>query len=322
MKVIIGCVLSFVSCAVWAIDRGINYDPAHSSEYTNAQIKNNLQGMKNEINKDFHIVRNAGFSFIKTFYSVVGTVDGKQTANIADLACPLNLQIMLGVYEFDPGKDNCSSWCDIARKQQVDRAIESVNKYNTAGKKCIVGVVVGNEDVYNWNFTQPNTLVQKNISDDIARIKKAIGGKAPVGTAQQDGALIKLATKDPNNIIGKLDFVGVNIYPYWSAEHPDVTVAKTEFTNRFNAIKTIQQYQGKELIVTEEGWPSQYSAGQNPNASLPNEITYYQWWQGRVDEFDSYYFGLFDKQPTNGDADKFFGLCTSDRKDKVLKNCD
>ncbi|TAL63399.1 MAG: hypothetical protein EPN84_05080 [Legionella sp.] len=324
MKAVAGCLLSLMSYSVWAIDRGINYDPAHSSAYTNAQIQNNLQGMKNEISKDMQIVHNAGFSFIKTFYSMISTVDGKQTANIADLACPLNLQVMLGVYEFDPGKDNCSNWCDIARKQQVDKAIESVNKYNSGGKKCIVGVAVGNEDIYNWNFTQPNTLMQKHIAEDIAQIKKAIGGKAPVGTAQQDGALIQLAgkDKDPNGIIGKLDFVGVNIYPYWSAEHPNVDAAKEEFAKRYQAIKNISQYQGKELIVTEEGWPSQFSSGQNPNASLANEIAYYKWWQERVDDFDSYYFGLFDKQPTNGDADKFFGLCTPDRKDKVIKNCD
>lgn len=322
MKVLYGCILSALTCSAWAIDRGINYDPAHSKQYTDAQVKNNLQVMKSEISKDMQTARSAGFNLIKTFYSVVSTVDGKQKVNLADLVCPLNLQMMVGVYEFDPGKDNCSNWCDIARKQQVDSAIASVNKYNSGGKKCIVGVAVGNEDIYNWNFTQPNTLIQQHIAQDIATIKKAIGGKAPVGTAQQDGALLQLVKNDPNGIIDKLDFVGANIYPYWSAEHPNIEAAKTEFANRYNAIKGQNRFQGKEIIVTEEGWPSQYNSGQNPNASLPNEISYYQWWQGRVDEFDSYYFGLFDKQPTNGDADKFFGLCTSDSKDKVLKNCD
>lgn len=319
MKSLLGGMLALITCSAWAVDRGINYDPAHSKAYTDAQIQNNLQGMKNEINHDLQTAQRAGYTIIKTFYSGISTVDGQQTATMAELACPMNLKLMLGVYEFDPGKDNCGSWCDIARKQQVDYAISSVNKYNTSGKNCIIAIAVGNEDVYNWNFTEPNTLMQKHIAEDIATLKSALGNKVIIGTAQQDGALLKLAGNDPAGIIAKLDFIGANIYPYWSSQHPDVNAAKTEFTNRYEAIKN--QFSGKRIIVTEEGWPSQYSSGQNPNASLPNETSYYQWWQGRTDDFDSYYFGLYDKQPLNGDADKFFGLCTSDRKDKVIAGC-
>jgi len=322
MKLFLTCFFSVVACSVWAVDKGINYDPAHSKTYTDAQIQNNLQVMKNEITKDMQVAQRAGFTIVKTFYSMISTVDGKQEAKIADIACPMNMQLMLGVYEFAPGSDNCSNWCDIAREKQVQHAIESVNKYNVNGKKCIVGIVVGNEDIYNWNFTQPNKLVQQHIAEDIKKIKQAIGDKAPVGSAQQDGAFLKLAGNDPYGIIPQLDFVGANIYPYWSAQHPDVTAGKSEFTNRFEAIKKQPQFQGKEIIVTEEGWPSQFSSGQNPNASVASERDYYQWWQSRSDDFDSYYFGLFDKQPTNGDADKFFGLCTYDRKDLIINSCD
>ena len=321
MKPLITCVLSLVTLSSWAVDRGINYDPAHSKAYTDAQIQNNLSVMKSEIAKDLQDAQQAGFSVVKTFYSGISTVDGKQTATIAELACPMNLQLMLGVFEFDPAKDNCGSWCDIARKKQVDDAIASVNKYNANGKKCIIGVVVGNEDVYNWNFTVPNTLVQKHIAEDMSKLKSALGNKVLIGTAQQDGAFLKLAASDPEGIISKSDFIGANIYPYWSSEHPDINAAKPEFTNRYEAIKNHPKFQGKHIIVTEEGWPSQYSSNQNPNASMANEAAYYQWWQGRTDDFDSYYFGLYDKQPLNGDADKFFGLCTAERKNKIINIC-
>ncbi|WP_454784801.1 hypothetical protein [Legionella sp. WA2024007413] len=320
MKSLIGGMLSLVAFSCWAIDRGINYDPAHSKAFTDAQIKNNLQGMKNEIIKDLRIAQQNGFTIIKTFYAGISTVDGKSTATMADIACPLGLKLMLGVYEFDPGKDHCDNWCDIARKKQVDDAIASVNKYNKDNKKCIIGIAVGNEDITNWNFTQPNTLVQKHISEDISRLKSAIGNKTVIGTAQQDGALLKLAASDPYGIIGKLDFIGANIYPYWSSKpYTPISGAATEFMNRYEAIKN--KFPGKEIIVTEEGWPSQGSAQQNPDASLANEGTYYNWWKTRSDDFDSYYFALFDKQPTDGDADKFFGLCTADRKDKILDGC-
>jgi len=321
MKTTALLICSLASFQAFAIERGINYDPAHSTAFTQAQAANNLEKMKAEVQKDMTIIKQNGFDSIKTFYSSVSTINGQKIALLADMACPVGLKVALGVYEFDPAHDNCSNWCEVATKIQVDNAIASVKKYPS----CITMVVVGNEDIYNWNFTQPNTTIQSRISKDISTIKQGVASvKTPVGTAQQDGALLKLAGNDPYGIIPKLDFVGANIYPFWSAEYPNVDKAKTEFQNRYEAILNNGKYQNKKVIVTEEGWPSKSSGQQNPNASLASEKAYYEWWQGRagVDTFDSYYFGVFDKQPTNADADKYFGLCTSDRKAKVWSQCE
>jgi exo-beta-1,3-glucanase (GH17 family) len=328
MKKLIGCLLFLITFSSWAINRGINYDPAHSKIYTDAQVQNNIQTMRNEITKDFQTAKKNGFTIVKTFYSIVSTVNGQNTATIADIACPMGMQLLLGVYEFDPNKDNCSTWCDIARAQQVSAAITSANKYNANGQNCIVAIVVGNEDIYNWNFTVPNTLVQAHISADITTIKNGLTVVVPITTAQQDGALLNLAGADPSGIIPKLDFVGANIYPYWSSpSNPNFPApSQTEFYNRYNAVKALYS---QPVAVTEEGWPSQYNGGQNPNASLPNEKAYYAWWQNRatgaggttMDTFDSYYFGLYDKQPLSGDANNFFGLCTYNRLSKVLTAC-
>lgn len=315
-------VLTLSSFPLFAQERGINYDPAHSVAFTRAQAANNLNAMKAEIQKDMNVIKQSGFSAIKTFYSSVSTIDGKNVAMIADIVCPMGLKMAVGVYEFDPNNrgDNCANWCEAATKIQVQKAIESVNKY----PNCISMVVVGNEDIYNWNFTQPNLPMQQRISKDISTIKQGVAKyKTPVGTAQQDGALLKLAGSDPYGIIPKLDFVGANIYPFWSPQKPDVNAAKSEFQNRYRAIRD-GKYANIKMVVTEEGWASKSSPDQNPNASLQAEKAYYEWWQERagVDSFDSYYFGMFDKQPTNSDADKYFGLCTSDSKDKVISQCD
>jgi exo-beta-1,3-glucanase (GH17 family) len=326
MKKLLGCVLLLSASTSWALNRGINYDPAHSKVYTDAQQRNDIQTMKTEMTKDFQNAKNNGFTIVKTFYSIVSTVDGQKTATMADIACPMGLKLLLGVYEFDPNKDNCSTWCDIARAQQVNAAIASVNKY---GSNCIVGIVVGNEDIYNWDFTVPNTLVQSHISADLTTIKNGISVSVPLSTAQQDGALLNLAALDPSGIIPKLDFVGANIYPYWSSpSNPDFpSPSQTEFYNRYNAV--VAAYNPKTIVLTEEGWPSQYNGSQNPHATLPNEQAYYTWWQNRAtgaggttaDTFDSYYFALYDNQPINGDANNFFGLCTNTRQNKVLTNC-
>ncbi|WP_115711992.1 hypothetical protein [Legionella sainthelensi] len=329
MKKVVGCMLFLSAFSSWAITRGINYDPAHSKVYTDAQIQNNIQTMKNEMTRDFQTAKNNGFTVVKTFYSIVSTVNGQNTATMADIACPMGVKLLLGVYEFDPAQDNCSTWCDTARAQQVQAAIDSFNKY---GSNCIIGIVVGNEDIYNWNFTTPNDLVQQHISSDLSTIRASLGSSALLSTAQQDGALLKLAqspasTYDPYGIIPKLDFVGANIYPYWSPEQPAFPEpSESQFYSRYNAVKAAY---AQTVVVTEEGWPSQYNAGQNPNASLSNEQGYYTWWQNRatgaggttMDTFDSYYFALYDKQPLNGDANNFFGLCTYNRGNKILTAC-
>ncbi len=320
MKISPALILMLSCTPVLALERGINYDPAHSVEYVKAQTSNNLTGMTQEIKKDLQLIRQNNFTSIKTFYSSVSTVDGKNTALLADLVCPMGFKLELGVYEFDPDSDNCSSWCTAATAIQVQNAIASMKKY----PDCITGVLVGNEDIYNWNFTKPKPTMQQRISTDISTIKSAGMPNIPVGTPQQDGALLQLANNDPYGIINKLDYVGVNIYPFWSPQKPNVEQAKKEFLERLKAIQTNPKYQNKKIRVTEEGWPSSSGSGQNPNGSLASEKEYYDWWVQRAatDNFSSYYFGIFDKQPSNSDADKYFGLCTFDRKDKILTQCD
>ncbi|MGC1183316.1 hypothetical protein [Legionella sp.] len=57
----------------------------HSKVYTDAQIQNNIQTMKNEMAKDFQTAKRNGFTVVKTFYSIVATVNGQNTA-MADIA--------------------------------------------------------------------------------------------------------------------------------------------------------------------------------------------------------------------------------------------
>lgn len=310
-----------VSCANYSTTiaplRGVNYDPAHSTAYNAAQQGNDQPGMAISITNDFTQIKRNGFNLVKTFISIASTINGQQT-NLASIACPMGLKLMLGVYEFQPS-DGCSDNAQCAQwtQAQVQGAITSVQ--NNPG--CIVGIAVGNEDIYDYTFTQPNAQIQQRISTDISTLQAALGATVPVGTPQQDGALLALAksypSNDPYGIIKKLNFVGANIYPFWSAQQPAAPSA-TEFSNRLQAVRTAYSTANGlsnniRVVVTEEGWASQGNAGQNPNASIPQETVYYNYWVGRTaqDNFDSYYFAFYDKvQPNNGDANNFFGLCT------------
>lgn len=307
--------------------RGVNYDPAHSSTYLAAQQANNQAGMASSIQTDFSQIKRNQFNTVKTFISVASTINGQQT-NLASIACPMGLKLMLGVYEFKTS-DGCNSdapggQCSQWTQDQVQGAIRSVQ--NNPG--CIIGIVVGNEDIYDYTFTVPDRNIQQRISTDISTLQAALGASVPVGTAQQDGALLALAShypaNDPYGIIAKLNFVGANIYPFWSAQYPAAPAAN-EFANRLQAVRTAYSSvngltNSIRVVVTEEGWASQGTSAQNPNATLAQEIVYYNYWLRRAaqDTFDSYYFAFYDKvQPNNGDADNYFGLCSDTRAAKA-----
>jgi exo-beta-1,3-glucanase (GH17 family) len=301
-----------------ALNRGINYDPAHSAAYIRAQGNNNLSGMTAVLDADFEQIKTQGFAIAKTFDSRYGTIDGQQSGTIADIACPKGVKLLLGVYEFRNPENDCANWCMTATALEVQDAISSANKY----PGCVVGIAVGSEDITNWNFTQRQKGMEQRILNDITTIKSGLQQAVPVGTAQQDGALLKLVSYNDqlsNDLIAALEFVGANIYPYWDPQNYTESAGHAVFRTRYAAVKAAFT---QPIIVTEEGWPSESNGNQNPNASLSSEKSYYSWWQNRAnrDTFDSYYFGLFDKLPTPSDAgaDIYFGLCKATGATKIL----
>lgn len=315
---IVASVLFSAGPSVNAIDRGINYDPAHSAAYLRSQAANNLSGMTRVLQDDFDTIRTLGFKVVKTFNSRYSTINGAASGKIADVACPMGIKLMLGVYEFRNPEDDCSDWCSKATALEVQDAISSANNY----PGCVVGIAVGSEDITNWNFTIRNIDMEFRITRDINKIRVGLTQSVPIGTAQQDGALAKLPTyHEASPLIPVLDFVGANIYPYWDPQNYNQTQARTAFETRYSILKSLFV---QPIIVTEEGWPSESGPNQNPNASLSAEKAYYAWYQGRAssDTFSSYYFGLFDKLPSYGNqgADLYFGLCKINGAQKIL-NC-
>lgn len=229
------------------------------------------------------------------------------------------------MYEFFPDdrpkKDSCNynrtdPWCEKASEEQVIHAIQSAQDH----PGCIVGIVVGNEDLYknerNKTINEDNI---KRIVRHINQIKSQLQG-IPVGTAQQDGMWEILAQRnDPGGLLQAIDFVGFNFYPYWMMENgrfKNLTLqqGKVEFFRRVQEVTSLPLLKDKTIILTEEGWPSSHSPGQNPNTSIANKTDYYKWWKEREgsDRYDSYFFSMYDKLGNNG-ADSFFGLCKADR---------
>jgi exo-beta-1,3-glucanase (GH17 family) len=310
--------LSALPFTAQALDRGINYDPAHSAAYLKAQSSNNLSSMTAILNADFAKIKTLGFGIVKTFDSRYSTINGQSSGRIADIACPKDIKLMLGVYEFRNPDNDCADWCLLATAKEVQDAISSANTY----PGCVVGIAVGSEDITNWDYTVRHKSMEQRILSDIMTIKNGLQQAIPVGSAQQDGAFLKLAGYNDqlsNDLIAALDFVGANIYPYWDKPYVTESEGHAVFRTRYDAVKAKFT---QPIIVTEEGWPSESNQNQNPHASVGAEAAYYSWWQNRAgrDTFSSYYFGMFDKLPSPSDsgADIYFGLCKATGASKIL----
>jgi exo-beta-1,3-glucanase (GH17 family) len=341
--------------------RGVNYDPVHSLAFAKAVGIDDCDGMGKAIEADldklaelqaFNNNEFKAINHVKTFFANFSSPDGKCTVNIADVVNDWNqkhannpLVLSLGVYEFREGSDDCkysspNTWeiCRTWTLGQVNAAIDAVNKYNIDGNKPLIDeVVVGNEDIGDGN---PNVIqIRKDISSDIQTIKAKTNGKVKVGTAQTAGTVYDMLKSGKNADIWNVsDFIGTNEYPYWdgieygTVNAPDTqSPVKMAFDNYWNdPVNGLNHLNvtKKQLIESEEGWPS---AGNSVNKAVPSadhEHDYFYYWfyrgyQNNDNSNDpyvptSYYFALFNKLPGQG-AESNWGIYSVDGNSSVVE---
>lgn len=286
------------------IYRGINYDPTHSELYAEGFATGNVQLMRVSIDNDLQqISSQLGIHTIKTFYASYSSSDGKATVNITQEAAKFGMHVMLGVFEFTPGSGcDTTAKCEAWTKIQVSDAINAVSTYPAT----VIGICVGNEDA-------SNRVVANRIIHDISVLRAGIHEALPmgIGTAQTDGTVKQFINNyhsdaTSKNFIDALDFLGINVYPFWSNfKWGDAAKKLFEQTFAQNAAGLKSDNPNVILVETEEGWPS----GKADNASLSAQRAYYSWWKSRqgTDRFSSFYFSTYDKLSTNN-ADGYFGV--------------
>lgn len=331
---------------------GINYDPAHSQAWIEAQRGNDEATMRSLLTQDLAQIKRMNFGVIKTFFSRFCTQDGQKCIRAAELAQQAGLQVMLGVYEFTTHRgDPCGGDCPAWTKTQVQSAINQAKNFPQA----VIGIVVGNEDMFDWKG-DPWDDMQRRIVADITEIRNAVsvqvvttaqrqpdwcGGSQPGCAASRSNSLNQ---RDPHGVLKAVTVIGVNIYPYWSPDHipenmgcdgrSNGSVALCIQPTAQDLLNALKAKGVTGVIVTEEGWPSCYVQGsmQNPT-TITDEIDYFSTWSKHEGQTsDSYYFAAYDKpgactgKAPESDADRHFGLCSAGRhgltKDASLMKCD
>jgi len=166
---------------------------------------------------------------------------------------------------------------------------------------------VGNEVLYRGDLTKEELL------EYIHRVKKALPD-IPVGYVD---AYYEF-TVHPD-IVEASDVILANCYPFWEGCHMDYSLVYMKQMYQ----QAVQAANGKKVIITETGWPSEGSAcKENAHPSKENALKYFinsQKWS-KEEDIDIFYFTSFDeawKVGSEGDVGAFWGLWDKDGNLKV-----
>ena len=180
-------------------------------------------------------------------------------------------------------------------KDLIEEEIAGLIKLAKEGYVDIAAV--GNEVMYRKDLTEEELLGY------IARVKEAL----PDTTVGYVDAYYEFSARP--NITAACDVVLANCYPYWESCHIDYSLmhAKQMYYQALHA------GQGKKVIITETGWPSQGTGLNDAQPSMENALRYFlniQQWSAQ-DDIEVFYFSSFDeawKVGAEGDVGAYWGL--------------
>ena len=168
---------------------------------------------------------------------------------------------------------------------------------------------VGNEVMYRGDLTEEELLAF------IHQVKEAIP-ETQVGYVD---AYYEFSQRP--NITEACDIILANCYPYWEG----CSIEYSLIYMKDMLHQAVKAANGKKVIITETGWPSE---GEGLNGALPsyeNAIRYFintQLWSSK-DNIDVFYFSSFDeswKVGDEGDVGAFWGLWDKNESPKFYKN--
>ena len=178
-----------------------------------------------------------------------------------------------------------------------DNEKEIAGLIQLAKEGCVDIAAVGNEVLYR------NDLTLEELLEYIRRVKEAIPG-VPVGYVD---AYYEFSTHP--ELVEISDVILSNCYPYWEGCHIDGSLAHMQqmFGQASHAA------QGKKVIITETGWPSEGGSLRGAVSSEENAMKYFinsQVWSTKAN-IDIFYFSSFDeswKTGDEGDVGAYWGL--------------
>lgn len=192
-------------------------------------------------------------------------------------------------------------------KEMNDAEIEGLIALAKEG--CVDIAAVGNEVMYRGDLTEDELL------DYIQQVKKALP-EIPVGYVD---AYYEFSHRP--RITEACDVILSNCYPYWEGCDIDNSLAHMQamFGQATHAAN------GKKVIITETGWPSEGGSLRGAFSSQENAMKYFinsQVWSAKAD-VEMFYFSSFDeswKVGAEGDVGAYWGIWDKNEKLKYIQD--
>lgn len=192
-------------------------------------------------------------------------------------------------------------------KEMNDAEIESLIALAKEG--CVDIAAVGNEVMYRGDLTEDELL------DYINQVKEALPG-IPVGYVD---AYYEFSHR--HRITEACDVILSNCYPYW--EGCDIDNSLAHMQAMFG--QAAHAGNGKKVIITETGWPSEGGSLRGAFSSRENAMKYFinsQVWSAK-ENIEMFYFSSFDeswKVGAEGDVGAYWGLWDKNEKLKFVED--
>ena len=151
---------------------------------------------------------------------------------------------------------------------------------------------------------QVKDLTEDELLDFMAEVKEAIPTNIPIGYVD---AYYEFSHRP--RITDACDVILANCYPYW--EGCPIEYSLQHMKQMY--YQAAQAGNGKRVIITETGWPSQGGGFKGSLASMENYMKYFingQAWSAQ-DNIEMFYFASFDeswKVGAEGDVGAYWGL--------------
>ncbi|GAB9467244.1 hypothetical protein Gpo141_00004598 [Globisporangium polare] len=279
---------------------GTCYEPMHSSKYPLTGSDGSKLG--EVLDADLSQL-SAKFSYIRTYHSQY------YGFNVVEYAQKYNLKVYVGLAHYDN-----DDWNEI----ETQAAIDGASKYPGS----VEAIIVGNEDLNTAGGDKSFDDIINKVNDIKSRLTAAgvAEGKVLVGTSQRISAMVDSAhTSDLNRLVSACDFVGVNIYPFFTVGY-DASKPLELLDNQWEQVNSLYTSQKTKLRVTETGWPS---AGAAPTAypnnipSIENQKTYYNavsGWSPADKSGPHFWFMAYDRRSddsfltSNPAYEQYFGI--------------
>ncbi|KAF3122768.1 hypothetical protein TWF594_002739 [Orbilia oligospora] len=201
-------------------------------------------------------VNNGKFSSARLYTMIQGN-EGDEPIEAIEAAIKTNTTLLLGMWcSIDPKYDPVGHV-----KKEISALKKAITKYGSAFTDLVVGLSIGSEDLYRssaMGIKNKSGIGAKaeEIVEFIGMVRKAIADTPLKGTPIGHVDTWTVWVDGSNRaVIDALDWIGFDGYPYFQSNMPNnsIEAAADLFWESYEA--TRQAVSGKEVWITETGWP-------------------------------------------------------------------